>query len=88
MVVVIAVAEAMAMAMEQLQVIVFQGSHPIPLIQTLVDMSHSECSNIYTVTQKRVHMFYKVRKIDPYLHTYSMNLDDLNCDGKVCITAF
>ena len=42
----------------------------------------------HTVTQKRVHMFYKVRKIGPYLHTYWMNLDGLNCAGKVCITAF
>ena len=42
----------------------------------------------HTVTQKRVHMFYEVRKIGPYLHTYWMNLDNLNCAGKVCITAF
>ena len=40
------------------------------------------------MTQKRVHMFYKVRKISPYLHTYWMNLDNLNCAGKVHITAF
>ena len=44
--------------------------------------------NSFTVTQKRVHMFYKVRKIGPYLHTYWMNFDDLNCAGKLCITAF
>ena len=42
----------------------------------------------YTVSQKRVHMFHKVRKINLYLHTYWMNLDDLNCARKVWITAF
>ena len=56
-------------------------------IHIATSLQHFFCL-LYTVTQKRVHMFYKVRKIGPYLHTYWMNLDDLNCAGKVCITAF
>ena len=36
-------------------------------------MAHTAVHTSYykhTVTQKRVHMFHKVRKIGPYLHTY------------------
>ena len=54
------------------------------IIQTLFGLSFL----VSTVTQKRVHMFCMVRKIDPYLHEYSMNSDNLNYVRKVCIIAF